>query len=146
MGKRAKKICKQKSKQKSYCVPRSCPEPRTRPTPKPPLCNVVHNRLGGNILLNDSVKTLEIWREEICEKPTVTVSVFNSSLSTSFIKVTIRRSIKYTCPIEFTIPPGNTLSATVENAKSIMISKECPGILEGKYCLEVCFATSSLRD
>jgi len=138
VGKRAKR----EYKSRSCCLTRLNPDPNTkpRPRPKPPIRGIVQNSLRGNILLNDSIKNLEIWREKICEKPTVTVSVFNSSISTSFIKVTIKRCIK--CPVEFTVPPGNTLSATVENANSIMISKECPGILEGKYCLEVCFAAS----
>lgn len=139
MGKRAKKICKPQFKQQSCRVARSCPQPR--PIPNPPVHDVVHNRLGGNILLNDSVTNLEIWKEEIEIKATVTISVFNSSMSTSFIDVTVIRNSK--CPVEFTVPPGNTLSATVQNAKSIMVSKECLGILEGKYCLEVCFSTSS---
>ncbi|MFL0499073.1 S-Ena type endospore appendage [Priestia megaterium] len=132
MGKRAKKVYKSKS----YCVAHICP----CPTPRPHIFDIIQNSLRGNILLNDSIKALEIWKEEICEKSTVTISVFNSSISNSFIKVIINRYIK--CPVELTVPPGNTLSATVENAKSIMISKECPGILEGNYCLEVCFATS----
>jgi len=144
VGKRAKK----EYKSKSFSVTRLCPQPNPNPNPsphpKPHICDIVQNSLFGNILLNDSIKTLEIWREEICKKPTVTVSVFNSSISTSFIKVSINRCNK--CPVEFTIPPGNTLSATVENAKSIMVSKECPCILEGKYCLEVCFAASSSWD
>jgi hypothetical protein len=139
VGKRAKKICKSQVKQESYCVDRSCPQPR--PTPNPLVHNVVHNRLGGNILLNDSVTNLEIWKEEIEKKATVTISVFNSSLSAPFIDVAVTRNCNY--PVEFTVPPGNTLSATVQDAKSIMISKECPGALEGKYCLEVCFAASS---
>jgi hypothetical protein len=141
VGKRAKKICKQKSKQKSHCVARSCPQPR--PTPNSPVHEVVHNRLGGNILLNNSVTNLEIWKEEIERKATVTISVFNSSMSTSFIDVTVTRNSKG--PVEFTVPPGNTLSATVDNASLITVSREYsdPDILEGKYCLEICFAASS---
>ncbi|MFL0574954.1 S-Ena type endospore appendage [Priestia megaterium] len=135
MGKRAKKICKQKS----YSVARSCPEPR--PTLNHPVYEAVHNRLCGNILLNDSVATLEIWKEEIEKKATVTISVFNSSMSTSFIDVTIIRNCK--CPVEFTVPPGNTLSATVENAKSITVAREDAGIADGQYNLEVYFAASS---
>lgn len=139
MGKRAKKICKQKSKQKSYSVARSCPEPR--PTLKHPVYDAVHNRLGGNILLNDPVTTLEIWKEKIKKKATVTISVFNSSISTSFIEVTIIRSCEY--PVEFTVPPGNTLSATADNAKSITVSREGAGIADGRYNLEVYFSASS---
>ncbi|WP_374148921.1 S-Ena type endospore appendage [Priestia megaterium] len=134
MGKRAKKLYKSNP----FSVIDICP------SPNPQVYDIVQNSLSGNILLNDSIKSLEIWREEICGKSTVTLSVFNSSISTSFIKVTINRYIK--CPIEFTVPPGNTLSATVENAKSIMISKECTGILEGRYCLEISFAASSSWD
>ena len=145
MGKRAKKIYRQKFKQKPHCISHLCPQtrrqPRARPTSNPPIYNVVHNKSCGNILLNNLVTTLKIWKEEIDKKTTITVSVFNSSISTSFIDVTITRNCK--CPVEFTVPPGNTLSATVDNAKSITVSQEDAGIADGKYNLEVCFATSS---
>ncbi|MFE3982712.1 MULTISPECIES: S-Ena type endospore appendage [unclassified Priestia] len=137
MGKRAKKVYKSNS----FSVIDMCPSSN----PRSNLYDIVQNSLSGNILLNHSIKNLEIWREEICGKSTVTLSVFNSSISTSFIKATINRYIQ--CPIEFTVPPGNTLSVTAEDAKSIMISKECTtSILEGKYCLEISFATSPSRD
>ncbi|MFP7487915.1 S-Ena type endospore appendage [Priestia filamentosa] len=147
MGKRAKKICRQKFKQKLHCVshsskqPRRQPQSRPRPTLNPPTCNFVNNRLCGNILLNSSVPTLEIWKGKMEKKATITLSVFNSSMSTSFIDVTITRNCK--CPVEFTVPPGSTLSSTVDNAKSITVSQEDAGIADGKYNLEVCFATSS---
>ncbi|MFE0625316.1 S-Ena type endospore appendage [Priestia aryabhattai] len=133
MGKRAKKICKSKS----LSVTDTCP----RPNPKSRVYNIIQNSLSGHISLNNSIKNLEVWREEIYGKSTVTLSVFNSSISSSFIKVIINRYSK--CPIELTVPPGNTLSATVEDTKSIMISKECAAsVVEGKYCLEISFVAS----
>ncbi|MEJ9227831.1 S-Ena type endospore appendage [Priestia aryabhattai] len=137
MGKRAKKIYKQNS----YNISHSCPRAQARHTTKPNMSDIVQNGLSGNILLNDSIKTLEIWTDKISRKSTVTISVFNSSISTSFMNVITTRFVK--CPVEFTVPPGNTISATIENAKSIIISGESSNILEGKYCLEICFAASS---
>ncbi|MFP3886467.1 S-Ena type endospore appendage [Priestia filamentosa] len=146
MRKCAKKIYRQKFKQKPHCVSRLCPQPRRQPQPRPrptfnpPVYNVVHN-ICGNILLNNTVPTLEIWKGKMEKKATITLSVFNSSMSTSFIGVTITRNCK--CPVEFTVPPGSTLSSTVDNAKSITVSQKDAGIADGKYNLEVCFVASS---
>nr|WP_141522085.1 S-Ena type endospore appendage [Bacillus toyonensis] len=91
-------------------------------------------------MLNDRVMNLEIWKRGIIGKSTVTVAVFNSTMSNSSIKVTIIRVIGN--PVEFIVPFGNTLSTTVDDAKSVIVSQENVGSTEGKYCLEVCFAVS----
>lgn len=135
---------KKKCKPKPFCYAFPCPVPTPiftpTPTPYPPVYNAINNSLCGNILLNDLVTTLEIWKAEISGKATVTISVFNSSINTSSIKIIITRNIGNS--VEFTVPPGNTLSATIDNAKSITISREDTGIVEGKYCLKVNLITA----
>ncbi|MGX5470145.1 S-Ena type endospore appendage [Bacillus toyonensis] len=124
-------------KQQPLCIafpaPVSCP-------PCPSVCNIVCNEICGNILLNDQVMNLEIWKRETIGKSTVTVAVFNSTMSNSSIKVTIIRDIGNA--VEFIVPFGNTLSTTVDDGKSVIVSQENVGSTEGKYCLEVCFAVS----
>ncbi len=83
---------------------------------------------------------LEIWKEVITGKATVTVSVFNRVISISPIKVIVIRNTGSL--IELVIPPGNTLSTTVNDVKSVTVAHESKGIIEGKYSLEVCFAVS----
>ncbi len=122
-------------------APLGCLNPPPLCPPCPPICDVVNHGFSGNILLNDSVTTLEIWKEEMIRKATVTIAVSNISINSPFIKVTITRNVG--SPVEFTVPLGNTLSATVDNAKSITVSREGVGIVEGKYCLEVSFVVSS---
>ncbi|QWI25680.1 hypothetical protein EXW34_31415 (plasmid) [Bacillus mycoides] len=108
--------------------------------PCPSICDVVCNKICGNILLNNQVLNLEIWKEEIIGEATVSVSVFNSAISSSSIEVIVIRNIG--SPVELVIPPGNTLSTTVNNVRSVIVSHEDIGIIEGKYCLDVCFAIS----
>ncbi|WP_369292881.1 hypothetical protein, partial [Xenorhabdus santafensis] len=50
---------------------------------------------------------LTVWKEEISRKVTITISIFNNTVSTSMIKVNIIRNIGNS--IETFIPPGNTL-------------------------------------
>ncbi|PEW52105.1 hypothetical protein CN431_01735 [Bacillus cereus] len=124
-------------KQQPLCIP----FPVSVPCPPcSSVCNVVCNEICGNILLNDQVMNLEIWKKEIIGKSTVTVSVFNSMISHSSIKVTIIRDTGD--PIEFIVPFGNTLSTTVDDGKAVIVSQENVGSTEGKYCIEVCFAVS----
>ncbi|WP_408675131.1 S-Ena type endospore appendage [Xenorhabdus szentirmaii] len=80
---------------------------------------------------------LTVWKEEISRKVTITISIFNNTVSTSMIKVNIIRNIGNS--IETFIPPGNTLSVTTDDVKLITISQEGINIVEGKYCLEICF-------
>ncbi|MCR8861094.1 S-Ena type endospore appendage [Bacillus pseudomycoides] len=127
-------------KQQPLCItfPVSVPYP---PCPSySSVCNVVCNEICGNISLNKQVMNLEIWKKEIIGKSTVTVSVFNSTMSNASIKVTIIRDAGN--PVEFIVPFGNTLSTTVDDGKSVIVSQENVGSAEGKYCLEVCFVVS----
>jgi hypothetical protein len=68
---------------------------------------------------------------------TITISVFNSAMSTASVRVLVIRNEG--SPVEFSVPPGNTLSATVDDAKSIIVLRIGIGRIEGKFCLEVCF-------
>lgn len=101
------------------------------------ICEVVCNSTCGNLLLSDQILNLEIWKERIGKDATVTISVFNSAMNTASIRVLVMRNVG--SPVEFTVPPGNTLSATVDNAESISVFRLGAGRTEGKFCLEVCF-------
>ncbi|OJD74830.1 S-Ena type endospore appendage [Bacillus paramycoides] len=119
-------------------IPTPCPPP---PPPSPsPVCEVICNEICGNILLNDHVATLEIWKGKISEKTTITISLFNSSTNNGSIRVMVTENTRG--PTEFTVPPGNTVSATVNDAKSVIIFREGTSILKGTFCLKVCFAFS----
>ena len=71
----------------------------------------------------------------------VTIAVFNSARNTASIKVIVIRTVG--SPFKFTVPPGNTLSTTINDAESIRVSRIGSGITEGKFCLEVCFPVFS---
>ncbi len=105
-----------------------------------PIYKVVCNNASGNLLLSDEVPQLEIWRAINVQNPTITISTFNSSHNTSSIRVTVNLNIGN--PVEFTVPPGNTLSSTVDNAQSIHVFRIGTGKTEGKFCLDVCFMVS----
>ncbi|MEH6944105.1 S-Ena type endospore appendage [Bacillus sp. JJ722] len=96
---------------------------------------VCHN-LSGNLLLNDHVPDLQIWKERIKGKTIVSITVYNSTLSIGSIRVLINRN---NSPIEFMVPPGNTLSETIDYVDSIAVFQTNEGRTEGKYCLNVCF-------
>ncbi|MBU4643199.1 S-Ena type endospore appendage [Bacillus toyonensis] len=131
-----------KCKPKFPCLALPCiiPTPTPPSPPCPPVCEVICNEICGNILLDDHFSTLEIWKGKISEPTTITISVFNSSTSHASIKVTVISNMGN--PVELTVPPGNTLSATVNDANSITIFREGTSILKGEFCLKVCFAFS----
>ncbi|WP_420490089.1 S-Ena type endospore appendage [Neobacillus drentensis] len=106
-------------------------------SPEKDISKIVCNNICGNLLLSDQDSKLEIWRKSNVQDATVTIAVFNSAMNTSSIKVIVRRTGG--SPVKFTVPPGNTLSATVEDAKSISVLRRGSGITEGKFCLDVCF-------
>jgi hypothetical protein len=97
---------------------------------------VICNNICGNLLLSDEVTSLEIWKEKTKKEATITVAVFNSSMNTATINVIVTR--KEGLPVEFNVPPGNTLSATVEDAKSVTVTRIGEGRTNGKFCLDVC--------
>ncbi|MGW6252241.1 S-Ena type endospore appendage [Peribacillus butanolivorans] len=98
---------------------------------------IVCNSTCGNLLLTDQVPSLEIWKARIAMDATVTISVFNSAMSTASVRVLVIRNAG--SPVEFSVPSGNTLSATVDAAESIIVFRIDTGRTEGKYFLEVCF-------
>lgn len=128
------------------------PPPPPKPKPKPPIppppdekdccppckeLEIICNKLCGNLFLDHDMKNLEIWKKQLNEKAIVSVSVFNSAASTTFLRVTINRL--GLSPVVFKVPRGNTLSATVEGATTITVDCEKEGVAEGTYCLEICF-------
>ncbi|MFE5428163.1 S-Ena type endospore appendage [Peribacillus simplex] len=98
---------------------------------------IVCNSTCGNLLLTDQVQSLEIWKARISMDATVTISVFNSAMSTASVRVLVIRNDE--SPVEFSVPSGNTLSATVDAAESIIVFRIGTGRTEGKYFLDVCF-------
>ncbi|WP_311625249.1 S-Ena type endospore appendage [Peribacillus simplex] len=98
---------------------------------------IVCNSTCGNLLLTDQVPSLKIWKARISMDATVTISVFNSAMSTASVRVLVNRNDE--SPVEFSVPSGNTLSATVDAAESIIVFGIDTGRTEGKYYLEVCF-------
>ncbi|MGG3573428.1 S-Ena type endospore appendage [Bacillus gobiensis] len=101
------------------------------------ICEIVCNSICGNLLLNDQFPSLEVWKERILKSATVTICVFNSNINTALIRVLVIQNEGG--PVELTVPPGNTLSATVDDAESIIVSRIGVGRTEGKFNLEVCF-------
>ena len=76
----------------------------------------------------------KVWRfgkRAIEKSATVTISVFNNAVSNAFIQIVIHT--KASECVDFTVPPGNTLSATVEDAKSIMVYRLGEGSVNGKF-------------
>ncbi|MEH7402440.1 S-Ena type endospore appendage [Gottfriedia acidiceleris] len=129
--------------------PLSPPKPKpTSPTTSPvrdccPPCDeieIICTKLCGNLFLDQDVHYLEIWKKELNVKTIVTVSVFNSATSTTFLRVTVYRFGQSS--IVFKVPRGNTLSATVEGVTTISVAREEDGVTEGTFCLEICFPFS----
>ncbi|HDR4563111.1 hypothetical protein COE58_03530 [Bacillus cereus] len=97
-----------------------------------PVCH----KLCGNLLLNDQVSSLEIWKKRINASVIVSISVFNSTLSTGSIWILMGQNDKDR--VEFTVPVGNTLSATVDHIDSITVFQINKGRIEGNFCLDIC--------
>ncbi|WP_449537648.1 S-Ena type endospore appendage [Ferdinandcohnia sp. Marseille-Q9671] len=94
----------------------------------------------GNLQLNNQVPTLDIWEVWHEKDATVFLSIYNSVNSTSTINVLAIR--KDQTSLEFTVPPGNTSSGTVDHADIIRVSRVGQGNIEGRYCLDVCLTSS----
>lgn len=94
----------------------------------------------GNLSLNDQVSSLDIWEEYVETNATVFVSVFNQPNSNANVRVLVNR--KDGSSLEFTVPPGNTGSGTVDNAELVQVFRIGEGVVEGRYCLEVCVPRS----
>jgi hypothetical protein len=109
-------------------------------TPEHDIYKIVCNSTCGNLSLTDQFSILEIWKERIVNHNTITISVSNYAINTALIGVLVNRN--ETSPVDFTVPPGNTLSATVEDAESINVFRIGAGITEGKFDLKVCFPVS----
>jgi len=101
------------------------------------VCKIIYNNICGNLLLDDSVPNLEIWNQNTVENVIATVSVFNSAMNVASIRVLINDNEGSSA--EFTVPPGNTLSTTINHVESIMVRRIGNGKTEGKFCLELYF-------
>ncbi|HDR7375602.1 hypothetical protein COM38_19470 [Bacillus toyonensis] len=127
-----------------YSIPIPCAFPipvyDQLPTPKEEQ-KLVCNEICGNFLLSDNITFLEVWEKRIVQPVTATVTVFNS-IQSSFIKVNVQQDIGN--PILFTIPPGNSISKTIENVKAVTILLTESGCANGKFCLDINFTIKSL--
>ncbi|WP_108672082.1 S-Ena type endospore appendage [Peribacillus acanthi] len=94
------------------------------------------NNICGNILLSDQVSELEIWKEKTDKEAFISITVFNCTHSSETLRVIVIRNEGM--PVELNVPPGNTVSATVDNVKSVKVVSFCNGRVDGKYCLDVC--------
>ncbi|MCY9026074.1 DUF3992 domain-containing protein [Priestia megaterium] len=104
---------------------------------KSKISKIICNEICGNLLLSDGIPILEIWKKIIEENTLLTISVFNNDMSTSSIRVLMNGNEE--SPVEFTVPPGNTLSATVDHIESVRVIQVGNGLIRGKFCLKVCF-------
>ncbi|HDR7448178.1 TPA: hypothetical protein QCX35_004316, partial [Bacillus toyonensis] len=102
---------------------------------------LVCNEICGNFLLNDNPTFLEVWEKRIEQPVTATVTVFNS-LQGSLIEVSVQQSMSKS--ILFIVPPGNSISKTIEDTQSVTIRLLEPGSASGKFCLDIHFAIKSL--
>ncbi|WP_395947824.1 S-Ena type endospore appendage [Bacillus sp. X1(2014)] len=92
--------------------------------------------------MSDQVSKLEIWRKGIEPNATVTIAVFNSARNSAAIQVIVTRTIGN--PFKFTVPPGNTISTTIDDTESIRVARIGSGLTEGKFCLDVCYPVFSV--
>ncbi|MED3324566.1 hypothetical protein P4377_24390 [Bacillus thuringiensis] len=108
--------------------------------PVRPIYDVVHNSLCGNISLNQVIPSVEIWKTTLLGKVTITLAVFNRDTNTSSIHISIHRL--HGQSVTSIVPPGNTISTTVDYATSIMLAHNHGDLTEGTYHLEISFVTS----
>ncbi len=123
-------------------APESAPDSGSCLSPDQEISEMVCNNICGNLLLSDQVSKLEIWRKGIEPNATVTIAVFNSARNSAAIQVIVTRTIGN--PFKFTVPPGNTISTTIDDTESIRVARIGSGLTEGKFCLDVCYPVFSV--
>ncbi|MFS0865518.1 S-Ena type endospore appendage [Fredinandcohnia sp. 179-A 10B2 NHS] len=123
-----KKKCKEKNKDKHITVEVKLLKDKED--------SVLCSEICGNVSLNEQVSSLDIWEEYVETNTTLFVSVFNQPNSSSNVRVLVNR--KDSSSLEFTVPPGNTGSGTVDNAELVQVFRIGEGFVEGRYCLDVC--------
>lgn len=134
--------CECNNEEKRRHKPQKPPKPECPPkniSSPIPCCDfeTVCTNICGKIYLDSDVHKLVIWKSELSEKVTLTVSIFNSNWSTDSFQVIVAR--KEGSPVILNVPKRNTLSTTVEDAFWILVESDNCGIAEGTFCLEVCF-------
>ncbi|MDA1782674.1 DUF3992 domain-containing protein [Bacillus cereus] len=127
-----------------YPIPIPCAFPipicNSLPTPKEEQ-KLVCNDICGNFLLSDNITLLEVWGKKINQPVTATVTIFNS-LQSSLIEADVRQNTGNS--ILFTVPPGNSISKTIEDIKAVTIGLTESGSANGKFCLDIVFTIKSL--
>lgn len=114
-----------------------CPVPISFPILKYEDSKVVCNNICGNFLLRGGTTFLKAWEEEISKDVTISITVFNSAHSSSSVEVRVVRGQGN--PVVFTVPPGSSLSRTIEGSHSVTIRRISEEQADGKFCLDVCF-------
>lgn len=99
--------------------------------------NAVCHNLCGNIILTDQIPELEIWKGSLCNDLILSISVYNSTLSKASICVLVEGTVGR--DQKFIVPPGNTITATIEGAESIRVVRIGETKIEGKFCLGISF-------
>ncbi|QWG39118.1 DUF3992 domain-containing protein [Bacillus mycoides] len=126
----------------SITIPCAFPIPVCDVLPKPQEeRKIVCNDICGNFLLSDNITFLEVWEKRIDQPVTATVTIFNS-IQSSLIEVNVQQNTGNS--ILFTIPPGNSISKTIEDIKVVTILLTEPGSASGKFCLDINFTIKSL--
>ncbi|MFP3414368.1 S-Ena type endospore appendage [Bacillus sp. SIMBA_074] len=120
-----------------------CPNPCPPISPPNPSCELVTNEFAGNFLITnetilptkDAPQTMILWKSDGILLISGTVSVYNSTSSTEAITIQIIGAVTNI----FTVFPGNTISYTGKDLKSVSIIniQNNPSLyLEGKYCCQ----------
>lgn len=119
------------------------PSPLSIPPPPNPSCERVTNEFAGNFLITnntipstkDASPSMILWQSDGILLISGTVSVYNSTSSTEAITIQIVGAVTNI----FTVFPGNTISYTGKDLKSVSIIniQNNPSLyLEGKYCCQ----------
>lgn len=127
---------------KEFCLPTAFPPcPPSPPCPPPVECpggtTMICNNICGNFLFKDMITSLKVWEKEVSKKMTITLVIFNSVYSDSFVEVSIKKEGGN--PVTFLVSPGSSLSRTVENAYAVDIARVNGKEADGNFCLDTCY-------
>jgi hypothetical protein len=84
------------------------------------------------LILFCAIFVLLLSSKKLCKN---TLTVFNSTHSTTGVKVEVERDSGE--DVSFKVPPGNSISKTIEGAESVTIKRIHSGDANGKFCIDV---------
>ncbi|SHH95929.1 hypothetical protein SAMN05421807_12245 [Virgibacillus chiguensis] len=105
-----------------------------KPAPYPQKCNC--EIICGEILLKQDSDCVMILGGDVLLRNSTTIIIFNSSSSVADMKVIVCRD--KCCPVEYIIPPGNTVTNILSNVTKICIEQEGRNHVQGEYELKIC--------